>query len=271
VNHWWICDAGRYGHAWIDHARVEEPAHRESGVMRPVGWDAILNEVAAKLRGAKRDGFAVFLSPMLSNEALYLAKKLFSASLGFRHVYLVSPHAEGNQDDFLIRADKHPNRKGAEILGFAESKADMEQVLELAESGGLDGLYLFGQDLGMLLKSERVERALRRVPCVVFQGTNKNGTVELAHYVLASTVFAETSGTFTNFEGKVQRFEKALEPYGASKPDTEILGALSERLGFPLPFTDSDDMLAQMQREYPPFGRVVARVAAVEETVLKTT
>ena len=58
----------------------------------------------------------------MSNEALYLAKKLFVEALGIENVCLVSPNKEGLQDDFLIRADKNPNRKGAEILGFSESE-----------------------------------------------------------------------------------------------------------------------------------------------------
>jgi predicted molibdopterin-dependent oxidoreductase YjgC len=41
----------------------------------------------------------------------------------------------------------------------------------------------------------------------------------------------EREGTFTNFEGRVQRFWKAVEPLGASLPDWEIISRIGAALG----------------------------------------
>ena len=70
---------------------------------------------------------------------------------------------------------------------------------------------------------------------VVFQGTNANSTSAAAHLVLPSAAYVEREGTFTNFEGRVQRFRTALDALGEARPDWEILSALAVSLGLPDP------------------------------------
>jgi predicted molibdopterin-dependent oxidoreductase YjgC len=66
---------------------------------------------------------------------------------------------------------------------------------------------------------------------VVVQGTNGGPTSAHAHLVLPSAAYAEREGTFTNFEGRVQRFRAALEPLGEALPDWEILARIGRALG----------------------------------------
>jgi predicted molibdopterin-dependent oxidoreductase YjgC len=44
--------------------------------------------------------------------------------------------------------------------------------------------------------------------------------------------FAEKEGTFTNGDGRVQKFYQAFPPLGEAAPEWEIYGKLSERLAF---------------------------------------
>ena len=127
-------------------------------------------------------------------------------------MFLVSPKPEGYQDDFLIRADKNPNSKGAELLGFKYGESYTQNKF--------DGIVVFGQDLN--LKGEKWS---------LFIGSNHNTMSEQATYVLSSATYAEKEGTFTNFEGRIQKFEKALAPLGESRPESEILIALADGLG----------------------------------------
>jgi formate dehydrogenase alpha subunit len=71
---------------------------------------------------------------------------------------------------------------------------------------------------------------LAKLDLVVFQGPNKTATGDLAHYRLPVTAYAEEEGHFTNFEGKVQAYKRALEPLGQAKPDWAIFAGLSEHL-----------------------------------------
>jgi predicted molibdopterin-dependent oxidoreductase YjgC len=57
-------------------------------------------------------------------------------------------------------------------------------------------------------------------------------TAELAHVVLPATGWAETDGSFTNTERRVQRVRAAVPPVGEAKPDWWITAQLAKRLGF---------------------------------------
>jgi NADH-quinone oxidoreductase subunit G len=66
--------------------------------------------------------------------------------------------------------------------------------------------------------------------------------------------FAEQEGTFTNHEGRVQRFWPALRAPGASRPAWLVLGALlAERTGAPGPASAGEAFLRIGERN-PPFA-----------------
>ena len=58
-------------------------------------------------------------------------------------------------------------------------------------------------------------------------------TAELADVVLPATAFAETDGTTTNTERRVQRLRAAVSPPGKAKPDWWIIDQIAYRLGIP--------------------------------------
>ena len=51
----------------------------------------------------------ILLSPQLSNEDLFAARRIFKDELKLKTLLLVSPNPAGDEDNFLIRADKNPN------------------------------------------------------------------------------------------------------------------------------------------------------------------
>ena len=65
---------------------------------------------------------------------------------------------------------------------------------------------------------------------LVFQGTNASLTSARAALVLPSAAYAERDGTFTNFQGRVQRFRAAIAPLGEAEPDWLVFGRLRARL-----------------------------------------
>ena len=268
VNQWWMCDEGRYGYKWMDHGRILEPARRSDGKRAEISWGKAISEIALNLRNLTSratDALMVLLSPQLSNEALYLAKQLFVEALHLPKVYLMPPNPAGYEDDFLIRADKNPNRKGAEILGFSENQKQTETAMDLALNGKLKGLYLFGQDLVSLFPDRNVSAAFQKLELFVLQGTNVNLTSEISQFVLPAVVYAETQGTFTNFEGKVQRFHQALLPVGNAKADTEILTELMNALGFHRSVLNPEEIYQEMSALIPEFRNVVENPQSLAE------
>ena len=224
VNKWWMCDEGRYGFRFVDDPdRLSRPERRHGDATTPLTWEDALAAVATALRpGGDRVG--VLASPNMSNEDLFALKRL-AETAGIRQIaFRVPPATPGDQDDLLIRADKNPNTRGAELLGL---DGDAETMLIAARAGRISTLLVFHHDLlASGWPAADVREALGRVETLIYVGTNANPTSALAHLVLPSTAWVERDGTFTNFEGRVQRFRVAVEPLGESRPDWQWLGLL---------------------------------------------
>ncbi len=256
VNKWWMCDAGRYGYKFIDRERLLMPLRREGNRWQEESWDLILGSLGSALKALlKQHGegsFGVFISPQLSNEDLFVAKKLFKEILNLPYLSFLSPRPLGDEDSLLIKADKNPNTDG--VLAVDITKASFDSVVQSILAGRMKGLYLFGQDLVSLLGMKQSKEILGKLELIVFQGSNKNTTSELAHYILPSATFAEKEGTFTNFSKRVQRFWKALEPLGSSLPDGEILWRLASEMGDRLEYRTPQEIFSVLAREVPAFG-----------------
>jgi assimilatory nitrate reductase catalytic subunit len=76
-----------------------------------------------------------------------------------------------------------------------------------------------------------VERALRGLDFLVVADFFLSETAELADLVLPGTTWAEDEGTTTSLEGRVIKYNKAIEPVGESRPDWQILCDLARRMG----------------------------------------
>ena len=117
VNKWWICDAGRYGFTWIDDkSRLVQPLHRAGSQGTEVSWDRALPEVVTTLGRTPPEEIGILASPQMSNEDLFVVRRL-AEGLGVKNLdFRVPPRVPGDEDDFLIRADKNPNSRGAELI-----------------------------------------------------------------------------------------------------------------------------------------------------------
>jgi predicted molibdopterin-dependent oxidoreductase YjgC len=102
-----------------------------------------------------------------------------------------------------------------------------------------------------------VQAALARAEMVVFQGTNANDVSAAAHLVLPSAAYVEREGTFTNFEGRVQRFRTALDALGDARPDWTIFAAVARALGMTDPVLAAeraDQVFLALAAGAPAFG-----------------
>jgi len=149
---------------------------------------------------------------------------------GIRRVaFRVPPREPGDEDTLLIRGDKNPNSRGAELLGL---DGDGAAILAAARARVVKCLWVFGHDLLQCAwDAAETDAALRAVPLLIFTGTNANAASERAHWVLPAATWVEREGTYTNFEGRVQRFRAAVEPLGQALPEWDILGRVLQALG----------------------------------------
>ncbi|WIG59388.1 MAG: Assimilatory nitrate reductase large subunit [Ktedonobacterales bacterium] len=94
-----------------------------------------------------------------------------------------------------------------------------------------------------------VERALRGLDLFVVIDFFLSETCELADIVLPGNVWAEDEGTTTSLEGRVIKYNQAVEPPGEARRDWEIIGDLAKRLGKGqyFPYTSARDIFDEMR------------------------
>lgn len=133
--------------------------------------------------------------------------------------------------------------------------ASLTDMLEQARSGQLKGLFVVGENpVGSLPPTALAQDALSQLDLLVCQELFLTETASLAHVVLPACSYAEKEGTFTNSEGHVQRIHQAIEPLGESRPDWEILSALSVLLGMPLEYGEAREILKEIRGLIPGYG-----------------
>jgi formate dehydrogenase major subunit len=106
-------------------------------------------------------------------------------------------------------------------------------MFDAMERGELRSLYVVGENpVQSEADRHRTQRLLEGLDHVVVQDIFLTATAELADVVLPSAAaWAETEGTVTNSERRVQRVRKALEPPGEARDDLWIVFELARRLG----------------------------------------
>ena len=245
VNRSWLCDAGRLNYKWIGRAdRLRQVRLRGE----PATWARALEELAARLKTVTPGHVALIASARLSNEELYLLRKL-AQHLG-AVTDIVPRHGAG--DHLLVHPDKNPNTTGARLLGLAAEPpgANLPRLAERLRAGTLTALLAFGEDpLHHGLDAE----VLRRLDLLVVSDILPNGAAELAHFVLPGCAHAEKRGSFTNAHGRVQRFFKAVEPPGDARPEVEFLAELWERLTGERAPAGLETLFRQMAEDIPAF------------------
>jgi NADH-quinone oxidoreductase subunit G len=245
VNQWWMCDEGRYGYKFIDQNRIAVPAVRSEHSFGETEWETVLPQIAQKIQMAS-GRIGVFVSPQLSNEEIFLVRRIFREELKWKDLYLLKAKPDGYQDDFLIRADKNPNSKGAEMIGFSYDDKAVTEFFNACGRGEVEGLIVFGQDLLSLSGPHILKPALDKLKWSVFIGTNHNLMSEYATYILPGASYAEKDGTFTNFEGRVQRFLQVIPPAKESRPEWQILRDLAKQLGIHMHYDRAEEVFHEL-------------------------
>ncbi|OGF63430.1 MAG: hypothetical protein A2Y62_07260 [Candidatus Fischerbacteria bacterium RBG_13_37_8] len=255
VNKWWICDLGRYGCTFIDQKRIHEPQKRQNGSFIPVSWNEAYFEIAQLLASlTKRDSssIGVILSPHLTNEDLFVSKEFFT-NLGITDIHFSAVSPDLYHDDFLIKEDKFPNRKGAELIITNSGVASTDELLEKAKNGAYSCLFIIGQDIVKAYGEEHILQCLKKVETVIGQFSNENQTTPLVNYLLPAATFAEKCGSFINFEGRIQKIKQAFSPLHQSKIDWQILVELAKEMGKIMPYNNEQDILKKLSKEYKHF------------------
>ena len=151
------------------------------------------------------------------------------------------------------------NAVGAALAGMLPhrtvgGRAVAQPGLNTAEmlSARLKGYVLLGGiESADLTPSSTTESALRGADCVVAITPYASAEIlATASVILPSAVFAETSGTWVNVEGRWQSVAGVAKPAGEARPAWKILRVLGNLLGLAgFDYVSSEDVRDELHRE----------------------
>jgi len=150
VNDQWLCDKGRFAHAWINNdQRLTTPLVRKNGELVGATWSEALQVVTDKLQSIKSANGAAAIgaigSAKLSNESNYLLQRFFREIIGTNNI---------------------DHRDGADVAALPTGLPALTEVMkpQYGPNPKVDTIFLFGVDPSEELPvlDIHLKRAVRR-------------------------------------------------------------------------------------------------------------
>lgn len=255
VNAFWMCDEGRANYEHMNRGdRNEAPLVRgEDGTQRGMGWQDALSALSTRLEEVQGQPVRAVASPFASNEELAALKALVDHLGGGEIVYRM-PRAEDEvvlkgMPSLARRRDLAPNGSGAELLG-------MTRVGDDEGRGGLEPLSEH-EGIVIVLRDELADCDASfggNAALYVHLGAHPTAAAQAAHFVLPTSLHSEQEGSFTNFDGRVQRFWPGLHAPGAARPAWLVLSALLAHRGAGTMTNTAAEAFATLVASLPAFA-----------------
>lgn len=227
VNSSWMPDSHRLNFHYL-HAetRLGDPFIRRGFKHEVSDWRAAISETVEGLQGFKGEEIAVIGSGRMTNEELYLLRRL-ADTLETDLISLV-PRL-GKSDGKLISADRNPNTSGAKLIWASQNPyAKLDAIRQGVETGRIKALIVFYEDL--LGDAQFEADDLAKLEFLVSNNILTNGTAKASHVVLPGAGFAEKRGSLVNVTGRLQRLNQAIPPPPGAMDDWEIIRDLIKAL-----------------------------------------
>jgi len=163
-NRGYLCSKGRFGYRYLlEGDRLDRPLIRSRGKQIPGDWDEAMKIVGKKLKEIRdrygSQSVALFASPLLSNEELYLIQKMARVGLKTNHVYSLSHLLSGSADRELdpmwgatvstmtVEELKHADVIVVVNAGLSEENLVMELALKEAQKRGARIVLLHSSEM----------------------------------------------------------------------------------------------------------------------------
>ncbi len=240
VNQYWMCDEGRLTYHDLREHRLAAPT--VDGL--PAAWDRAIKSAAERITAAGKAGAAFMLSATSSNEDNFALARLAGA-LGCANVFHTGrPPVPGRADGKLRVADVNPNTAGVQaILGALHPGAK--------ELGALPPEVRVVVMLGELLPVDAARLAELGVIAI---SAHERGPVAQAQVALPAAAWAETAGTVTNAQGRVQRMHAAFPAPGHALAGWEVVVRLAQALNVRISWAHAREVFKDMTAAVPPWS-----------------
>ncbi len=168
-------------------------------------------------------------------------------------------------DPALLIASGEANTMGVAAIPAGLS---MDAALEAASSGAADTLVILENDLFRRADAERVTAALEAAGQVIVLDALETPTAEAATVALPAATYAESTGTFVNYEGRAQRFYRVFEPADEIAPSWEWIARMADAAGRnDCTWESTDAVLQACARAVPALSGIAAVAPAADYRV----
>ncbi len=130
------------------------------------------------------------------------------------------------------------------------------EMFDKAHSGEIKSMYILGENPVLTdPNSNHIRAGLENLEFLVVQELFLTETAEYADVILPAASFAETDGTFTSTERRVQRVRRAIDPL-PGMTNWETIITLSNKMGYPMNYRGPEEIFAEMASLSPPYGGI---------------
>lgn len=155
-----------------------------------------------------------------------------------------------NNQDFQEKFEK---AWGVELS--PEPGLSLMEMTHSGPDGAIKGLFVMGENPMLSDPTiEKVEATLKGLEFLVVSDLFMTETAKFADVILPAASFAEKTGTFTNSERRVQMVRRVIPPLGNSKTDSDIIMALSNRLGYRMDYESPAEIMEEIALVTPVYG-----------------
>jgi len=227
VNSAWMPDSHRLAfHSLQTEDRLTRPLLLQGDKHEESSWMEATSKAAEGLSMRQANEVAIIASGRMSNEELYLTKKI-ADEIGTELLCIVP--RKGESDGKLISADRNPNTTGAQLIFASDDpSAKLDAIREGVSSGRIKSLIVLQEDL--IADAGFKEEDLAKLDHLVATHTHANQSAAKASVLFPGTGFAEKRATYVNVSGRLQRSNQAVIAPGEARDDWEILSALLSKL-----------------------------------------
>lgn len=215
VNGPWMCDYGRLLSERLKDARpAGRPMARGDKGWAPLLWEELAPALPERFKpyaGAGARGLGVLLSGRMTLEEMSAFKRLSGALLGGAEGVALRV-TRGEDDALLIRRERRPNLRGAELLGIpvAPENALVSKLLEGKKAALIVREDVVGDAEGP--EKQALTRLLSGMDLVVVADWAFTETAALAHLFIPLAAWHEMEGVTVNFLGVAQKTARAVVP-----------------------------------------------------------
>lgn len=205
---------------------------------------ATLQQVSAGRTDELTDGEAALAEALAAAKKVVVIWRGDDVAVGAALAEAMEKWQTGERVVRVLIPGEQANSRGAEAMGvrpdmrpgFApvtadEAGLDTHGMLTAAKEGELKALYVASANLvGTFPDEALVREALENVPFLVVQELFMTETAKYADVILPAAEFPAKTGSYTNFEGRVQHVEQVMAPTGDTRTDGDIFRAVAEAM-----------------------------------------